>query len=87
MRLEWVEQAAKVMLAAHSATGGMISDLPPARVERLLSIRQGTLASLGREESALCSACQRREASGSTEPDLALVRAITEAVLQALQAR
>lgn len=87
MRLEWVEQAAKVMLAAHSATGGTVRDLPPERVERLLAIRQGTLAGLGREESALCSACQRRETLGSAAVDPDVVRAITEAVLRALEAR
>ena len=86
MRLEWIEQAAKVMLAAHAATGGRVSDLAPERVDTLLAIRQNTLANAGRESSALCSACQRREATGSAGVDPALVRAITEAVLQALQA-
>jgi L-fuculose-phosphate aldolase len=84
MRLEWIEQAAKVMLAAHSATGGAVGDLPPERVERLLAIRHDTLARAGREESAVCSACQIRQAGGSAAVDPALVRAITEAVLKAL---
>lgn len=83
MRLEWIEQAAKVMLAASAALGGAVADLPTERIARLNAIRQGTLARAGREESALCSACQRRE-SETPAADPALVRAITEAVLQAL---
>ncbi|MGH2542325.1 MAG: class II aldolase/adducin family protein, partial [Ardenticatenaceae bacterium] len=35
MRLEWVEQAAKVMLAAHTATAGRVAELPAEQVERI----------------------------------------------------
>ena len=84
MRLEWIEQAAKVMLAANSVTGAPVLDLPVERIEKLQAIRQANLARVGREESAFCSACQRREVS-EPEVDPALVRAITEAVLKALQ--
>jgi len=84
MRLEWIEQAAKVMLAAHSVTGGFVADLSTERIEKLQTIRQRNLSRVGREESAICSACQRQEGS-EPEVDPALVRAITEAVLKALR--
>ena len=84
MRLEWIEQAAKVMLAAHSVTGGFVADLSTERIEKLQSIRQSNLSRVGREESAVCSACQRQE-GGKPEVDPVLVRAITEAVLKALR--
>ncbi len=60
MRLEWIEQAAKILLAAHSATGGRVAELPADRVERLQAIRHAALARVGCAESALCSACGQR---------------------------
>ncbi len=85
MRLEWVEQAAKVMLAAHVATNGYVTDLPSDQIDKILSIRRRNLARAGREESALHSACQSQESPSSLAVDPSLVRAITEAVLEALQ--
>jgi L-fuculose-phosphate aldolase len=85
MRLEWIEQAARVMLAAHSATGGRIADLPSDRVQQLQRIRHEGLARQGREESAHCTACQSRATSAAGEADPALVRAIVSAVLKALE--
>ncbi|MGB0389293.1 MAG: class II aldolase/adducin family protein [Ardenticatenaceae bacterium] len=84
MRLEWIEQAAKIMLAANTVIGGPVLDLPPERIDKLQTIRQSNLARLGREESAHCTACQQRHAD---QPDVnpALVRAITQAVLKALR--
>ncbi|MBA3530719.1 MAG: class II aldolase/adducin family protein [Ardenticatenales bacterium] len=86
MRLEWIEQAATIMLAAHAATEGQVAELPRERVERLQSIRHLALTERGRAESAPCSACQIREA---TPPpvDAELVRAITEAVLHSLNSQ
>lgn len=39
MRLEWIEQAAKIMLAVVPILGKMPADLPPARVQELLDYR------------------------------------------------
>lgn len=84
MRLEWVEQAAQIMLAAHAATGGLVPGLPAERVNRLLQIRERALSEVGRGESARCSACSMREpAQAGVDP--ALIQAVTQAVLQALQ--
>lgn len=40
LRLEWVEQAAKVLLAAHAATGGVVTELPAEHLSRLRVLRQ-----------------------------------------------
>lgn len=85
MRLEWVEQAAKVMLAAHVATNGYVTELPSEQIDKIVSIRRRNLARPGREESALQSACQSQEAPPPPTVDPLLVRTITEAVLKALQ--
>jgi L-fuculose-phosphate aldolase len=88
MRLEWIEQAAQVMLAAQAAARGQIPELTRERVQKLQAIRYGALSRAGREESALCSACQAHAATPEEEGvDPALVRAITRAVLQELQGR
>jgi L-fuculose-phosphate aldolase len=84
MRLEWVEQAAQIMLAAHAVTGGRVPELPRERVRKLQSIRYSALSRAGREESALCSACQTQGVPPEEGVDPALVRAITRAVLQEL---
>lgn len=81
MRLEWIEQAAKVMLAASAIHP--VADLPMLAVERLQSIREGALARAGREESARCSACQWNPTP--PPPDGALVEAVTRAVLAAIE--
>lgn len=39
MRLEWIEQAAKIMLAVVPILGKMPADLPPERVQELLDYR------------------------------------------------
>ncbi len=39
MRLEWIEQAAKIMLTAHTVLGGMPADLPPDRVAQIRALR------------------------------------------------
>jgi L-fuculose-phosphate aldolase len=39
MRLEWIEQAAKIMLAVVPILGKMPADLPPERVQELLEYR------------------------------------------------
>lgn len=81
MRLEWIEQAARIMLAASAVQP--VADLPMPAVERLQSIREGSLARAGREESARYSACQWNPPS--PPPDSALVEAVTRAVLAAIE--
>ena len=39
MRLEWIEQAAKIMLAVVPILGKMPGDLPPDRVQEVLDYR------------------------------------------------
>lgn len=75
MRLEWVEQAAKVMLAALSV--GTVGDLPDENIDRLQELRAGTRGSAG----PLCSPKTTMESRDD------LVRAVTESVLQALAER
>jgi L-fuculose-phosphate aldolase len=57
MRLEWIEQAAKIMLAAVAATGAPVTDLPAPAVARLQQLRRAALESIGRAASADGSAC------------------------------
>ncbi len=61
MRLEWVEQAAKVMLAAHAATGGRLAPLPAEQVATIQAMRRHALAQQGREASAAPSDCRCEE--------------------------
>lgn len=81
MRLEWIEQAAQVTLAASAVRP--IPDLPRPAVDRLQSIREQSLAAVGREESARCSACHWQ--AQPPPPDGALVEAVTRAVLAAIE--
>lgn len=81
MRLEWIEQAAKVMLAASAVSP--VADLPMPAVERLQSIRESALDRAGRSESARCSACQW--SPNPPPPDTAMVEAVTRAVLAAIE--
>lgn len=80
MRLEWIEQAAQVILAARGAGGGRVAPLPGPVVERLQRLRGVALASEGRADGAHC--VPDREAAPTLEPQM--VRDITEAVLRRL---
>lgn len=79
MRLEWIEQAAKVMLAARSV--GTVEVLPEENVDRLQNLRASARGSAG----PFCS--PTGETNNATEDHDKLVRAVTESVLQALADR
>lgn len=79
MRLEWIEQAAKVMLAAQSV--GSVESLPEEDVDRLQNLRASTRGSAG----PLCSLASGPNSSTGDRDQL--VQNITESVLQALSAR
>lgn len=79
MRLEWVEQAAKVTLAARSV--GRVETLLEEDVDRLQNLRASAHGSAG----PLCSPAS--QANTSTEDHNTLVRTITQSVLQVLAER
>lgn len=81
MRLEWIEQAAEILLAAEAATGGRVATLPVPIVRRLQELRSETRAAQGRPAGALCVADAPADTSNLDERT---VRAITDAVVRRL---
>ncbi|MFQ6058097.1 MAG: class II aldolase/adducin family protein [Anaerolineae bacterium] len=88
MRLEQVEHAAAITLAARQLGG--IRPLPPGEEEKLREMRRRAMQAKGRDVCADCSVCQwggRYEATGGTalsRPSEELVELVTQEVLKAL---